>query len=304
VLDQLEIVNGSATEGTRAAVQGALETYRDSVEFYGALALRAAATTDIRQPSEGERTALVVADRHDNIGMDPVAHAIAVRAEAEWLIDLGDDTSNGGAWETFSINSLARTFRGMPIVAVAGNHDQGSSVTETMKDRGFRVLTGRPANVGGIRFLGSSDPRSSGLVAGYDGDEGDNIAAISKQDRTLTDVACRDGRVSVLVVHSSASAKRASQSGCVDLVLSGHLHRQVGPEVIEGENGRRTTTLTIGSTGGAVYTFALGSKLRRPAQVAIVTFRDGRPVGLQPVTFDPGGTIDVARYTRVRPSPR
>jgi predicted phosphodiesterase len=304
VLDKLEIVNGSATEGTRAAVQGALETYRDSVVFYGALALRAAATTDIRQPKEGERTALVVTDRHDNIGMDPVAHAIAVRAEAELLIDLGDDTSNGGTWETFSINSLARTFRGMPIIAVAGNHDQGSSVTETMKERGFRVLTGRPVKVGGIRFLGSSDPRSSGLVAGYDGDESDNIAAISKQDTTLTDVACRDGRVSVLVVHSSASAKRAAQSGCVDLVLSGHLHRQVGPEVIEGENGRRTTTLSIGSTGGAVYTFALGSKLRRSAQVAIVTFRDGRPVGVQPVTFEPGGTIDVARYTRVRTSPR
>ena len=30
------------------------------------------------------------------------------------LIDLGDDTSNGGSWETFSINSLAREFRGLP----------------------------------------------------------------------------------------------------------------------------------------------------------------------------------------------
>ena len=87
-------------------------------------------------------------------------------------------------------------------------------------------------------------------------------------------------------------------------MLSGHLHRQVGPDVIEGENGRSTTTLTTGSTGGAVYTFALGSKLRRPAQVTVVTFRDGRPVGLQPVTFEPGGTIDVADYTRVRTSPR
>jgi predicted phosphodiesterase len=303
VLDQLEIVNGSATEGTKAAVQGALETYRDSVEFYGALELRAATTT-VRQPRDDESTALVVADRHDNVGMDPVARAIAARAGAELLIDVGDDTSNGGNWETFSINSLAREFRGFPIVAVAGNHDQGSSVTETMKDRGFRLLTGRPVNVGGIRFLGSSDPRSSGLVAGYTGDESDNIVAITQQDKRLSEVACEDRRVAVLVVHSSASARRASESGCVDLVLSGHLHRQVGPEEIEGENGRRTTTLAIGSTGGAVYSFALGSKLRRPAQVAIVTFRDGRPVGVQPVTFETGGTIDVARYTRVRPSPR
>lgn len=303
VLDRLEIVNGSATRGSKAVVQGALETYRDSVAFYGALERRAA-TTDVRRPRDEETTALVVADRHDNIGMDPVARAIAGRANAQLLIDLGDDTSNGGAWEGFSINSLAREFRGFPIVAVAGNHDQGSSVTEAMKDRGFRLLAGRPVNVGGIRFLGASDPRSSGFTAGYDGDESDNIAAISEQDAELTEVACEDGRVSVLAVHSSASARRASKSGCVDLVLSGHVHRQVGPDEVEGENGRRTTTLTIGSTGGAVYTFALGSKLRRPAQVAIVTFRDGRPVGLQAVTFDSGGRIDVARYTRVRTSPR
>lgn len=303
VLDKLEILNGSATEGSKALVQGALETYHDSVVFYGALALRAA-TTNVRQPREDETTALVVADRHDNIGMDPVAHAIATKAGAEMLIDLGDDTSNGGSWETFSINSLAREFRGFTIVAVAGNHDQGSSVTDTMKDRKFRVLTGRPVDIDGIRFLGSSDPRSSGFTAGYDGDESDNIKAITEQDRRLTEVACKDERVSVLMVHSAASAKRVSESGCVDLVLSGHLHRQVGPDVVKGENGRSTTTLTTGTTGGAVYTFALGSKLRRPAQVTVVTFRDGRPVGLQPVTFEPGGTIDVADYTRVKTSKR
>ncbi len=106
------------------------------------------------------------------------------------------------------------------------------------------------------------------------------------------------------MVHSAASARKASESGCVDLVLSGHLHRQVGPEVIEGANGRTTTTLTTGSTGGAVYTFALGSKLRRSAQVTVVTFRDGKPAGLQPVTFEPGGTINVAEYTEVETSPR
>ena len=193
VLDQLEIVNGSATEGSKALVQGALETYHDSVVFYGALALRAT-TAKVRQPTSGETTALVVTDRHDNIGMDPVAHAIAVRARAELLIDLGDDTSNGASWETFSINSLAREFRGFRIVSVAGNHDQGSTVTEAMKDRGFTVLDGRPVVVAGIRFLGASDPRSSGFIAGYDGDESDNIAAITLQDKQLTAVACRDAQ--------------------------------------------------------------------------------------------------------------
>ena len=220
------------------------------------------------------------------------------------LIDLGDDTSNGGSWETFSINSLAREFRGFSIVAVAGNHDQGSSVTDTMKDRGFRVLTGRPVDVDGIRFLGSSDPRSSGFTAGYDGEESDNIKAIEEQDQRLTEVACQDERVDVLVVHSAASARKASESGCVDLVLSGHLHRQVGPDVDRGgerplhhhadDRLDRRCRLHVRAGQQAAS--------RRPGHDRDVPRR--RPVGLQPVTFEPGGIIEVGDFTRVRTSSR
>ncbi|MFI5429933.1 hypothetical protein [Aeromicrobium sp. UC242_57] len=108
--------------------------------------------------------------------------------------------------------------------------------------------------------------------------------------------ACDDGAVSVIAVHSPSSAKQAAASGCADLVLSGHLHRQVGPTTTTGANGSPTTTLSTGSTGGAVYAFALGSKLRRTAQVTIVTFKDGRPVGLQVVDFEPGGQVTPQPY--------
>lgn len=303
VLDKVEIAQGAATSGSRALVEGALATYRTSVSFYGRLAV-SAATAEVRTPSEGETTALVVTDRHDNIGMDPVARAIADRAGARMLIDLGDDTSNGGSWEAFSINSLAREFRDFEIVAVAGNHDTGPTVRQQMKDKGFTVLDGKPVTVDGVRFIGSSDPRSSGLTAGYSGDETRNNNSLRKQDERLEKAACDAGDVSVIAVHSPSSARQAAASGCADLVLSGHLHRQVGPTVIDGANGRTTTTLTTGSTGGAVYAFALGSKLRREAQVTIVTFADGKPVGLQPVSFKPGGIIQVADYTPVTTSPR
>jgi hypothetical protein len=173
-----------------------------------------------------------------------------------------------------------------------------------MKDKGFTVLNGKPVTVDGIRFLGSSDPRSSGLTAGYSGNESDNITAIGSQDTELTKAACDDGGINVIAVHSPSSAKKAAQSGCADLVLSGHLHRQIGPTLVTGTNGRSTITLTTGTTGGAVYAFALGSKLRRSAQVTIVTFSDGVPVGLQPVTFEPGGIITVAEYVPVNASPR
>jgi predicted phosphodiesterase len=303
VLDTVEIADGASTAGGKALVEGALETYQSSVSFYGKLALQAA-TVEVREPLPGQTTALVVTDRHDNIGMDPVARAIASQARADTLIDLGDDTSTGASWESFSINSLAREFDGFDVVAVAGNHDTGPNVRADMLDKGFEVMDGEPVDVGGIRYLGASDPRSSGLTAGYSGDPSDNSAAIREQDAALTKVACEDGEVDVIVVHSPSSAKQAAASGCVDLVLSGHLHRQVGPETVQGANGRPTVTLSTASSGGAVYAFALGSKLRRVAQVTIVTFEDGKVAGLQPVSFQPGGIIEVADFLPITPGER
>jgi predicted phosphodiesterase len=298
VLDKVEISQGAASKGGTAVVESAIATYRTSVAFYGKLAEKSGKIV-VRTPLEGETTALVVTDRHDNIGMDQVARAVADQAKASMLIDLGDDTSVGGKWEAFSINSMARQFKGFDKVAVAGNHDTGPFIRKTLKSAGFTVLSGEPDTVGGIRFVGASDPRSSGLTAGYSGDESDSIAAIRRQDEALTKAACDDGDVSVLIAHSPSAVSKASASGCVDLVLTGHLHRQVGPEVVTGANGRKTVTLTTGSTGGAVYTFALGSKLRRPAQVSIVTFSDGRAVGSQSVDFEPSGQVSAQEYVPI-----
>ncbi len=38
--------------------------------------------------------------------------------------------------------------------------------------------------------------------------------------------------------------------------------------------------------------------------MTIVTFADGKPVGLQPVSFEPGGIIRVADYSPITTSPR
>lgn len=303
-LDRLEVSTGSATRSGKSLVEGAVRTYQESQEFYEKLTDTAKDVTGLREPEQGETTAMVVTDRHDNIAMDPVVRELGRQVDAKLLIDLGDDTSNGASWEEFSINSLARIFRGYDVVAIAGNHDNGPMVPRLMKQRGFTVPDGKPVDVAGIRFIGQSDPRGSGLTKGYTGDESDNIAAVREQDAALTKAACDDGKVSVAIVHSNASAKKLGRSGCVDLVLSGHLHRQVGPDTVEGENGRSTTSLTTGTTGGAVYAFALGTGLRREAQTTIVTFKDGQPVGLQVVKIQPGGTIEPEDYVPLEPSSR
>lgn len=298
VLDTVEVSQGAASSGGKALINGAVTTYRTSVAFYGTLAEEARMAV-VRTPLKGETTALVVTDRHDNIGMDEAARAIADQAKASMLIDLGDDTSNGGKWEEFSVNSLAKHFKGFDLVAVAGNHDNGPFIRKTLRAKGFTVLDGKPRDIGGVRFIGSSDPRSSGLTAGYSGNESDSIGAIREQDVSLTKAACDDGSVSVLIAHAPGSVGGVTASGCVDLVLTGHLHRQVGPDVVPGANGRSTVALATASTGGAVYTFALGSKLRRPAQVTVVTFKDGRPVGVQPVDFSTGGDVTPQPYVPI-----
>ncbi len=303
VLDKVEVSQGAASRTGQALLESAVTTYRASVAFYGKLA-ETARTVAVRQPEEGEKTALVVTDRHDNIGMDKATRAVADQAKAKMLIDLGDDTSNGGNWEDFSINSLAKAFKGFTVVAVAGNHDTGPFIRKTMSKAGFHVLADKAETIDGIRFLGSSDPRASGLTAGYSGNESDTITAIRQQDDRLEAEACKAGDVSVVLAHSPSGSKKTAASGCADLVLNGHLHRQVGPSVITGANGRRTETLTTGTTGGAVFAFALGSKLRRPAQVTIVTFKDGRPVGLQPVDFATGGEVTAQAFTPITVSPR
>ncbi len=72
---------------------------------------------------------------------------------------------------------------------------------------------------------------------------------------------------------------------------------QVGPTEVPGENGLVGATYTNGTTGGAAYAFALGSKLRRDAMATLVTYRNGVPVGLQAVTIKTTGDFVVDAYT-------
>ena len=74
--------------------------------------------------------AVLVSDRHDNIGMDEVVRAVADEAGATVVLDAGDDTSTGETWEEFSLDSLDKAFSSYDDrVFVAGNHDNGTFVT-------------------------------------------------------------------------------------------------------------------------------------------------------------------------------
>lgn len=295
----LQIESGLMTSGTRRLVGSAVASYRKSVTFYHQLTeLAPEIAGQLRTPLKGEEVGLLVSDRHDNVGMDPVARAVADEGHASFLLDAGDDTSTGSAWEAFSLESLAEAFDGLdPRFSIAGNHDHGSFVTKQADRLGLTTLTGSVVNgPGGMRILGVSDPRSSGLGIWRDA----RGISFAEQESRLADLACEhdsDGdRIDVLMVHDANSGREALARGCVGAVLAGHLHVQVGPTAVRGSNGKVGWTYTNGTTGGAAYALAIGSKLRRDAEVTLVTFRDGRVVGLQPVTITTIGTFRVAPY--------
>ncbi|HWD80768.1 MAG TPA: metallophosphoesterase, partial [Kribbella sp.] len=281
-LQGVEVASGFSTTGGIGVIKTAVETYQRSTRFYGQLTAKIGdVKTQIHQPGKEETVAIQVNDRHDNIGMDPFAAEVAKVAGAKLLIDAGDDTSSGQEWELFSINSLRQHFKDFKVVAVAGNHDAGGHVEAAMRKSGFTVLDSKPVEVDGIRFLGDSDPTRTGLgSADQPGDE-----TTGQQSERLADIACaqpRDKRIATFVVHDPSSFADTAARGCATLLVSGHLHRQVGPET-KVVDGKPVTTYTNGTTGGAAYAFALGYTLRRPGEVTLITYLKGEPVGLQTV---------------------
>jgi hypothetical protein len=291
--DGIEVRGDVTTQQTQRLIESAIDTYDKSKTFYATAAERAA-RLDLRVPEPGDTVVVLVSDRHDNIGMDAVARAIGDAAGATATFDAGDDTSAGKSWEAFSLDSVTAAFEDLDRWGVAGNHDHGSFVRRYLDEQGWTMLDGVVVDgPGRSTLLGVDDPRSSGLGSWRD-ESGLSIAELGTR---LADEACDSpDRVSTILVHDAALAREALDRGCVDLVLGGHLHVQVGPTRVVGTSGQAGYTYTTGTAGGAAYAIAVGSKPRRPAQISLVTYREGRPVGIQPVTLQTDGRFEVADY--------
>lgn len=292
-LDGIEVRGDVTTESTHRLIESAVSTYDTSKTFYAAAA-DAAADLPLRDPRDGETVVAFVSDRHDNIGMDPVARAVADTAGAKAVFDGGDDTSTGKSWETFSLDSLDAAFGDLDRWGVSGNHDHGDVVRDYLAARGWTMLDGEVVDgPAGTTLLGVDDPRSSGLGNWRD-ETGLSFADV--EDR-IADTACAsDERVTTILVHDANLGAAALDRGCADLVLGGHTHVRAGPERVEGADGAVGYTYTTGTTGGAAYAIALGSKPRRAADVSLVTYRDGRPAGIQWVTLQSDGSFDTGNW--------
>lgn len=300
---EVEISGDATTAGSRRLIESALSSYEQGERFYRA-AQEAAGDLDLRAPADDESVAVLISDRHDNIGMDRVARAIGDAGGATTVLDAGDDTSTGERWEAFSLDSVSAAFDGYDErFAVAGNHDNGTFVRRQMQRLGWTYFDGEVRDgPGGSVLLGVDDPRSSGLGNWRD----EKGLSFSEVGDRLADAACAadaDGRrVATLLVHDANIGRAALRRGCVDLVVGGHVHVESGPTAVESDGsgavdaGAVGYTYTLGTTGGAAYAIAYGTKLRRAANVALITYRAGRPVGLQSVTLQTNGRFDVTAW--------
>ncbi|ANH38288.1 hypothetical protein I601_1857 [Nocardioides dokdonensis FR1436] len=308
-VEGVEIRADATTNQSRRLIESAINTYDKSQTFY-AKAAEAAADLELRTPEEDEVVVTMVSDRHDNIQMDAVARAVGDTAGATGVLDGGDDTSTGASWEAFSLDSVSAAFDDVSRWGVAGNHDNGTFVADYLAKQGWKMLDGEVVEgPGGGTLLGVADPRSSGL--GSWRDEGG--LSFEEVGERLADAACEaDEPIDTVLVHDANLASEALRRGCVELVVGGHLHVQEGPTPVvadtpaerrgdEADPGADTEPrtgyrFTMGTTGGAAYAIALGSKIRREAQVSLITYRDGRPVGIQTVNLQTNGVWVVDDY--------
>lgn len=289
----IELSGEATSQATRRLIASAISTYEQSRDFYDGL-VEGVDELELRRPEDDEVVAVLVSDRHDNVGMDPVARALGEQAGASVVLNAGDDTSTGAEWEAFSIDSVAQAFEGYEAWTVSGNHDHGDFVRQRFEEHGWNVAQGEVVDgPGGGRLLAYEDPRSSGLGNWRDV-RGKTIAELGEE---VADTACdSEERVNTLLVHDDDLGTAALERGCVDLVLSGHLHVRRGPDAVRGATGETGWKFVNGTTGGAAYAIAVGSKLRREAMVTLVTYREGVPVGLQVVGVQTDGRMTAGPF--------
>ncbi|GAA3807365.1 hypothetical protein CSO01_19490 [Cellulomonas soli] len=189
-------------------------------------------------------TLLVVSDLHCNVGMATLIRSLARLSEADVVLDAGDTTMNGTTVEQYCVTTFARAVpAGVPLIVSPGNHD--SAETTAMYARaGATILDGDVVDVDGLRILGDNDPNETRVGAGGTASTGESAADMATR---LADVACEDGEVDLLLIHTPAVGDTALADGCVPAQVSGHFHKRTGPVQV-GEGIRYISASTAGAT--------------------------------------------------------
>ena len=299
----IEVRTGPVTTQSKRLVLSAIDTYDKSKEFYSTAA-DGAADLDLREPQEGETVALLVSDRHDNIGMDRVALAIGEAAGATVVLDAGDDTSTGQPWEAFSLDSLAGTFADWDRFAVAGNHDDGAFVRAYLAEEGWTMLDGEAVDApwGGTHHRGRRPAQQRpGQLARRVWPQLHRGRRTAGRCRLRRHGGRRPGE------HRPGPRRQPRPRGARPRLRrpgAGWPHARAGrAEVRRGRRRRHRLHLDQRHDRRGGVRHRVGSKPRRDADVSLVTYADGRPTGLQWVRLRTDGTWLVGEWKPITPAP-
>ena len=110
--------------------------------------------------------------------------------------------------------------------------------------------------------------------------------------RRLADVACDDGEVDLLLIHSPSVGDAALDDGCVPAQVSGHYHRRIGPEQV-GLGVRYVSS----STAGATLNQPTVGPLRGVAELTVLRFdpESRQFLDYQVVRVAPDASVSVGR---------
>ncbi|MGM0385110.1 MAG: metallophosphoesterase family protein [Actinomycetota bacterium] len=279
-----------------------LAAYEETEAFYDGIAERVArdfspsvahpaprSGWDLPAPPDEDAltTAVFVSDLHCNVSMGRVVAALVGVSGAELILNGGDTVVSGTAAEAFCVNAFAEEFA-VPVVVADGNHD--SVVTARQEESaGWTVLRGQPIEMAGLRILGDTDPTLTAIGAGTVSERDETVAGLGVR---LGRTACDVGGVDVLLVHNPIAAHPAARDGCARLTLSGHLHRQVGPEATDTGGW----TYVSSSSGGGNYGGRTIGALQTSADLTVLRFADGEPFDMSVVTIGSDGVVTVGPW--------
>ncbi len=208
--------------------------------------------------------AVVVSDLHCNVGMARVIREVATLSAADLVLNAGDSTMDGTGVESYCVNAFADAVpSGVTYVVADGNHDSAETSAQEAA-AGAHVLNGKVIEAEGLRILGDSDPNETRIGAGTSSAAGESVTDAGHR---LADLACQDGDVDLLLVHTPDVGDEALMRGCVPAQVSGHWHRRVGP-LRYGEGVRFVSS----STAGAILNEPTVGPLRGTAELTVLRF--------------------------------
>jgi predicted phosphodiesterase len=209
-------------------------------------------------------TFLVISDLHCNMNMTPLIRNVAKWADVDVILDAGDTTLNGTAVEKVCVDSFASARpKGVEMVAADGNHDS-ELISAAERARGIIVLDGTVVDVKGVHILGDRDPHETRVGGGTTAVTEETTSDVG---RRLAQVACEEGDVDLLLIHSPSVGDGPLYSGCVPFQVSGHTHLRYDPFVI-GQGVRYVN----GSTAGAAPSQPTVGPLHGTAEMTLLRF--------------------------------